>query len=185
VVRSRLFGLMLSLGLVGCDGLTVLRQWSDDDPRLSHDRRGDVLRPGEHVPATSEVEAVGSIAAPVQRGTLAYGRLVRFSAPGIVFKDEEGTGADRLMTPKLRARLVALAARVQREWPGVELRVTEAWDEDIEHGRRSLHYEGRAADLTTSDRDAGKLGRLGALAVQVGCEWVYREDNHVHVSVPR
>jgi hypothetical protein len=41
------------------------------------------------------------------------------------------------MTPRLRARIVALGERVRREWPGVELRVTEAWDEDEEHGDRA------------------------------------------------
>lgn len=128
---------------------------------------------------------MGPIEGPVRRGDALFAQLVAVEHPRLVFKDEERTGADRMMTPRLRARLIALSERVEREWPGLQLRVTEAWDEDGEHGRRSLHYEGRAADLTTSDLDSRKLGRLGGLAVEAGLDWVYREQRHVHVSVTR
>lgn len=154
-------------------------------PVLSKERPSpDRLRAGQAAPPRAEVAVVGAIRAPILRNHPRFSRLVASHHPDIVFKDEERSGADRMMSKRLRTRLHRLAERVQKEWPNLRLRVTEAWDEQSEHGARSLHYEGRAADLTTSDRDTGKLGRLAGLAVAAGFDWVYFENvSHVHVSV--
>jgi hypothetical protein len=166
-----------ALWLTGCDALTR-------GPALS--KTGGALELGESVPRLSEQDAIGQVLVRVSRQMPDYRTLRRNKSPEIVFKDEESTGADRMMTPRLQQRLSSLNQLVRREWNGVSVRVTEAWDENGEHGPSSAHYEGRAVDLTTSDIDPEKLGRLAFLAVEAGFDWVYFEDRtHVHASVRR
>jgi hypothetical protein len=151
-------------------------------PPLSRPR-GE-LKLGDRVPRTGEQEAIGAVEGRVVRQGAGFRELTRNRNVEIVFKDEEATGADRVMTPRLAERLARLSRLVQEEWGDVRLRVTEAWDENGEHGNQSAHYEARAVDLTTSDLDPAKLGRLGYLAVEAGFDWVYFEDRtHVHASV--
>ena len=144
----------------------------------------DDLTLHQHIPNKSETDASGAMTHKIRRTDPEFKRLVSNTNPLIVFKNEEHTGADRMMTPRLSDRLDKLATLVAAEWSGMKLRITEAWDEDNEHSGASLHYEGRAADLTTSPLDPGKLGRLARLAVNAGFDWVFYENNaHVHVSV--
>jgi hypothetical protein len=146
----------------------------------------------QKVPNVPEAQASGAITAPITPGSPGYADLVFDTNPDIVYKDEEngdgkGTGndnTDHQMTRELQARLAVLAASVKVEFPGLRLRVTEAFDLDGEHSAAALHYEGRAADITVSDLDQAKLGRLAQLAVDAGLDWVLYEDTqHVHVSV--
>ncbi len=101
----------------------------------------------------------------------------------ITIKFEEDNLSDALVTPNMRKALILLAGLVESEWPGVTLRVTEGWDTNIEHRKSSLHYEGRAADITTSDLDYDKYDRLACLAVKAGFDWVNHEGDHIHVSM--
>lgn len=124
-----------------------------------------ILTLGQKVPNRNEVDVVGAPSEKITRDSTNFKKLIKNTNENIIFKDEEHTDANRMMTLRMKIKLDKLALLVKEEWDEVKLRVTEAWDEDNEHSSESLHYEGRAADLTISDLDKNKLGRLGQLAV--------------------
>jgi hypothetical protein len=147
-----------------------------------------VLTLNQKVPNVSEAEAVGPFRAAILRNSLEFTHLLKNENPNIVFKSEEANkDDDRMMTPRLNEKANRLAELVQAEFPTIKLRITESWDDGTtHHAGTSRHLEGRAVDMTASDRDTGKLGRLAGLAVEAGFDWVFFEDKlHVHASVKR
>ena len=158
------------------------------------------IGPGEHMSASgslteTETQAAGPMLCQIQRDSCAFQQLVIDQDPNVLFSEAEPPpyGAeDRLMHPAMQLPLARLAALVRAEWSGsVQLMVTAAYDSEFRHDlaepspaqRYSLHYEGRSIDLITLPASHSRNGRLCALALRAGFDWVHNELDHCHASV--
>lgn len=158
------------------------------------------LPAGQHVSRAGDYDikeslAVGPMMCHITRDSCAYNRLVGKLDPSIIYKEEETAPfatEDLLVHPAIVQPLTRLNQLVQSEWNGaVQLRITDAYDSLLSHDppdsipaeRYSLHYEGRAVDLTTFPVDRELYPRLCALAVCAGFDWVHNEITHCHASV--
>jgi hypothetical protein len=131
----------------------------------------------------------------IQRNSCAYRQLVGILDPTIVFKQEEQEPyytEDMVIHPAMIQPLSRLNELVKAEWGNeFQLRVTDAYDSLLEHDppasersrRYSLHYEGRAIDVTTWPVEPKLYGRLCALAHCAGFDWVHHEGTHCHASI--
>jgi len=154
----------------------------------------------QHIAASgSYTETERSASTPMlchlQRDSCGYNQLVGLLDPTIVFKEEEEPPyqtEDILMHPAMILPLSRLNQLVRAEWGSAfQLRVTDAYDSLLEHDppdskpatRYSLHYEGRAIDLTLWPVDQSHYGRLCALAYCAGFDWVLNEGSHCHASI--
>lgn len=160
----------------------------------------ETLGAGLHISAggsytETQTQAAGPMVCRIQRGSCAFGYLIGNLDSSIVFKREELPPYDEediLMHPDMLGPLTQLNELVQAEWDGeVQLRITDAYDSLLEHdvyqpdenNRYSLHFEGRAIDLTTYPIDRSKYPRLCALAHCAGFDWVHNERDHCHAAI--
>lgn len=152
---------------------------------IPHGLTAEEMKVGEKWPG--EVESTYSGPSVMSESGNGLDDCVKMSGPELpVFKFEEGNFTDVKATAKLCKAILELNSRVIKEWGnGVVLRITEAYDQDSEHATYSLHNEGRAVDVTTSDRDNNKLGKLAYFATKSGFNWVYYENDHIHASVKK
>lgn len=154
-----------------------------------------------HISASGSYTATESLASSpmvcqVKRDSCAYSHLFEMDEPTIVYNHEEKEAQfgmeDALVHPAMSRPLLRLNQLVQAEWSGeVQLRLTDAYDSLLEHDppetepaqRYSLHYEGRAVDLTLWPVKRDLYGRLCALAHCAGFDYVENEVSHCHASI--
>lgn len=160
----------------------------------------DYLWLGQHISASSsytqtETGAAGPMLCRIERNTCAYYQMVGNLNDDVIFKREEEPPFDEediLMHPAMLLPLYHLNELVKQEWGGAyQLRVTDAYDSLLEHDlnqadptrKYSLHFEGRAIDLTLWPIARDHYSRLCALAHCAGFDWVHNEGTHCHAAL--
>jgi len=143
----------------------------------------------------TQTEAAGPMVCRIAPNSCAMAYMVGNLDATIVFKREEAPPydvEDIKMHPSMLMPLYQLNKLVQEEWNGqVQLRITDAYDSLLEHDlnqsdpdrKYSLHFEGRAVDLTTWPIDLNRYPRLCALAHCAGFDWVHNEGGHCHAAI--
>ena len=96
------------------------------------------LKVGDKVPNLKEtdIKASGPSGGVIKWNTSRFhNELVFNDNPSIVFKNEDNDPhkPDHYMTPRCKEKADKLAQLVMKQWKGVKLRITEAWDEENEH----------------------------------------------------
>ena len=157
------------------------------------------LQYDQHISASgsytqTQTQAAGPIICQMSR-RCAKGYLAGNLNPAIVFKREEKpeyADEDIFVHPAMLKPLDNLVKLVEQEWGGqVQLRITDAYDSLLEHDldqddpdrKASLHFEGRAVDLTTWPIDLNLYPRLCVLAHCAGFDWVHNEGDHCHAAI--
>ena len=69
--------------------------------------------------------------------------------------------------------------KIKRGTPEIKALITNEQDQ---HGTQSTHYEARGIDITVSDKDGTRLGRLGRLEVNAGFDWSFTKASFTFMS---
>uniref|UniRef100_A0A8C4X198 Sonic hedgehog signaling molecule n=1 Tax=Eptatretus burgeri TaxID=7764 RepID=A0A8C4X198_EPTBU len=109
-------------------------------------RRLTPLAYKQFIPNVAEktLGASGRYEGKITRNSERFKELTPNYNPDIIFKDEENTGADRLMTQRCKDRLNSLAISVMNQWPGVKLRYGMLARLAVEAGFDWVYYESKA-----------------------------------------
>lgn len=157
------------------------------------------LQYDQHISASgsytrTQTQAAGPIVCQMSQ-RCAKGYLAGNLNPAIIFKREEQpeyAEEDIFVHPSMLKPLDNLVTLVEQEWDGqIQLRITDAYDSLLEHDlsqadpdrKASLHFEGRAVDLTTWPIDPNLYPRLCSLAHCAGFDWVHNEGDHCHAAI--
>jgi hypothetical protein len=160
----------------------------------------EALMLGEHLSSSAsytqtETQAAGPMQCRIERDSCAFRQLISNLDPAVLFSEGEEAPfgrEDRMMHPGMVLPLSNLASLVAAEWgAGTQVMVTEAYDSLLDHHnfqpndslRYSLHFEGRSLDLITWPPDEARNGRLCALGLEAGFDWVHNEGDHCHMSL--